>query len=59
MIVKTRNSLKIYITFYKSKLPLFHIFCQGHESNFLKKQYVHQGKILIFDIFIKFSSLAH
>ena len=58
--VKTRNqmykSLMKYLTtnqnFYKSKLPLLHVFRGLHEfSEFKKYIYVKKAKFLIFDIF--------
>ena len=45
--------------FYKSKLPLFDVFCRWHEFIFLKKYiYVNKAILLIYLIFfIKFNNL--
>ena len=38
--------------FYKTKLLLFHVYCEWYEFNFLKNHiYVNEKTLLIFDIF--------
>ena len=59
LIVKTRNPMKIYIKFYKSKLPLFDVFHGMYEFSFLKNCLCSSRNITIwyFSLSFKFKYL--
>ena len=58
VLVKMGKSVKIYVEFCKSKLPLFHIFHGKHEFSFLEKIFMFIKKHYSLIFFIKFIYLS-